>query len=97
MVLALFLLSVLLFAWLRALPGGPVSALLGERGTEQERIALTEALGLNEPIFIQYFKFIGRILNGDFGVSTGVRPGADAMQIFLDRVPATVELGVFAL
>ena len=45
-VVTLFVLSVLLFAWLRSLPGGPVSALLGERGTEASRAALTAALGM---------------------------------------------------
>ncbi|MBY8854780.1 peptide ABC transporter permease, partial [Saccharothrix sp. MB29] len=49
-------LSLLLFAWLRALPGGPVSALLGERATPESREALTKQLGLDQPILIQYFK-----------------------------------------
>ena len=97
MVLTLFLLSILLFAWLRALPGGPVSALLGERGTEQERAALTESLGLNEPIYVQYVRFLQRTLRGEFGTSTGVRPGSDAMDVFLTRLPATIELAMLAL
>ncbi|TWP51508.1 ABC transporter permease [Lentzea tibetensis] len=90
-------LSLLLFAWLRSLPGGPVSALLGERATPESRAALTKQLGLDQPILIQYFKFLGRALSGDFGVSNGVQPGDSAMEIFLQRFPATVELSVFAL
>ncbi len=96
-VVTLFVLSVLLFAWLRSLPGGPVSALLGERGTVASRAALTEALGLNEPLYVQYWRFLVRALSGDFGVSTGVFRGHDAMEIFTTRLPATVELSVFAL
>ncbi|WP_158852799.1 ABC transporter permease [Saccharothrix deserti] len=90
-------LSLLLFAWLRALPGGPVSALLGERATPESREALTKQLGLDQPIFVQYFKFMGRALSGDFGVSTGVQPGDSALDIFLQRFPATIELSFLAI
>ncbi|MBB5807063.1 peptide/nickel transport system permease protein [Saccharothrix ecbatanensis] len=90
-------LSLLLFAWLRALPGGPVSALLGERSTPESREALTKQLGLDQPIFVQYFKFLGRALSGDFGVSTGVQPGDSALDIFIQRFPATLELSFLAI
>jgi peptide/nickel transport system permease protein len=90
-------LSLLLFAWLRSLPGGPVSALLGERATEATRARLTEELGLNEPIFIQYWKFLARAASGDFGVSTGVQPGDTATEIFAQRFPATLELSFLAI
>ncbi|MCP2258048.1 peptide/nickel transport system permease protein [Streptoalloteichus tenebrarius] len=90
-------LSMLIFGWLRALPGGPVSALLGERGTEEGRRELTAQLGLDQPIFVQYGKFLGRALSGDFGMSTGVQPGDAAVEIFLQRFPATVELSAFAI
>ncbi|SDP93310.1 peptide/nickel transport system permease protein [Actinopolyspora xinjiangensis] len=90
-------LSVLLFGWLRALPGGPVSALLGERATEESRARLVEQLGLDQPLYVQYWKFLGRALTGDFGVSTGVQPGTPAMEVFLQRMPATLELSVLAL
>ena len=90
-------LSLLLFGWLRLLPGGPVSALLGERATPESTEALTRQLGLDQPIFVQYLKFMGRALTGDFGQSNGVQPGDSAMQIFLTRFPATLELSVVAL
>ena len=97
LVAVLAVLSLLLFAWLRSLPGGPVSALLGERATEESRRNLRAQLGLDQPIFVQYLKFLGRALSGDFGVSTGVQPGDSAVQIFLQRFPATIELSVIAL
>jgi len=96
-IVALFMLSIVLFAWLRALPGGPVSALLGERSTPAEREALEKALGLDQPLYVQYFAFLKRALSGDFGVSTGVLPGRDAMELFLTRLLATVELSALAL
>ena len=97
LLIVVLVLSLLLFAWLRSLPGGPVSALLGERATAESRARLTEELGLNEPIFVQYLKFVGRALSGDFGVSTGVQPGDSATEIFLQRFPATLELSILAI
>ena len=90
-------LSVLVFVWLRSLPGGPVSALLGERGTPERRAALEEALGLDQPLPVQYWRYMERAVQGDFGVSTQVLPGEDALDIFLSRLPATLELSFFAL
>jgi peptide/nickel transport system permease protein len=54
-------------------------------------------LGLDQPIFVQYLKFLGRALSGDFGLSTGVQTGDTAVEIFLQRFPATIELAVVAL
>ena len=97
LVVVLFVLSILLFAWLRALPGGVVSAMLGERATPESRARLTEAFGLNEPLPVQYWRFLTRALQGDFGVSTGVQPGKTATSILIERFPATVELSFVAL
>jgi len=74
-------LSLLLFFWLRSLPGGPVSAILGERATPTTRAALEAALGLDQPVYVQYLKFLQRASRGDFGVSTQVLPGTDALEI----------------
>ena len=90
-------LSVLLFAWLRALPGGPVSALLGDRASAENRAQLAADLGLDQPIPVQYLRFLGRAVTGDFGISTGVQRGDTALSIFLQRFPATIELAVVAL
>ncbi len=92
-----FVLSLLLFFWLRSLPGGTVSAILGERATPDTRAALTKAFGLDQPLPVQYWKFLVRAAHGDFGVSTGVLPGRDALGIFLSRMPATIELSFFAM
>ncbi|MGH8966550.1 MAG: ABC transporter permease [Actinomycetes bacterium] len=90
-------LSVLLFAWLRSLPGGPVSALLGDRATAASRAQLEAALGLDQSVGVQYLRFLGRAISGDFGVSTGVQPGEPALSLFLQRLPATVELAFLAI
>ena len=96
-VLALFVLSVLLFAWLRSLPGGVVSALLGERGTPESAAALRAQLGLDQPLIVQYWRFLQRAVQGDFGVSNGVYRGRPALDVFLERFPATIELSLFAI
>lgn len=96
-VLALLVLSVLLFAWLRSLPGGPVSALLGERATPENAAELRRLLGLDEPLPVQYWRFLQRALQGDFGVSNGVYRGEPALDVFLQRLPATVELSLVAM
>ncbi|ACV77074.1 ABC transporter permease [Nakamurella multipartita] len=97
LVLVLFVLSILLFFWLRSLPGGPVSALLGDRATPEKRAELEKVLGLDQPVIVQYFKYLGRVLTGDFGQSTGVSPGTDVMDVFFTRFGATVELAVGAI
>jgi peptide/nickel transport system permease protein len=95
--LALFVLSVLLFAWLRSLPGGTVSALLGERATPENAARLSQQLGLDDPLPVQYWRFLQRVLQGDFGVSNGVYRGEPALDVFLQRFPATVELSIVAM
>ena len=97
MCLVVLVLSMLVFAWLRSLPGGPVSAILGERQTPERRAALEAALGLDQPLPVQYGKFMQRAVQGDFGVSTKVLPGEDALDIFLQRLPATIELSFLAM
>ena len=97
MVGVVFVLSLLLFFWLLSLPGGTVSAILGERATPETRAALTAALGPDQPIHVQYIKFVQRAANGQFGASTAVLPGRDALEIFMTRLPATIELAICAM
>lgn len=88
-------LSLLLFIWLHRLPGGPETALLGERGTPETRAMVRRQLGLDEPFWVQYGRFIKRLLRGDFGSSIDTkRPVIDE---FLTRFPGTVELTTSAL
>ncbi len=97
MCVVVVVLSMLVFLWLRSLPGGPVSAILGERQTPERVAALEAALGLDQPLPVQYLKFVERAVHGNFGVSTKVLPGEDAFQVFLDRLPATIELSFVAM
>jgi len=88
-------LSVLLFLWVRALPGGPAQALLGERATPQAVAQLNQLYGFDRPVWEQYLRYMQRLLTGDLGVSTTTRqPVLDEL---LRLFPATIELSVFAL
>ncbi len=91
----LLVLSFMLFAWLRSLPGGPASALLGPNITPGKLAALNKTLGLDQPIHVQYGRFLGRILTGDFGASLASKRPVSAE--LADAFPATIELSVAAL
>ena len=88
-------LSVLLFAWVRALPGGPAQALLGERATPDAVARLNELYGFDRPILQQYVSYLGRVVQGDLGVSTTTRQPVTEELVRL--FPATIELSLFAL
>ncbi|WP_410814735.1 ABC transporter permease [Micromonospora sp. 067-2] len=91
----LFGLSLLLFIWLRRLPGGPETAILGERGTPEMRAAIRRNMGLDEPILVQYGRFVRRLIRLDLGTSTSTK--RPVITEFLERFPGTVELTITAL
>ncbi|WP_062212304.1 ABC transporter permease [Streptomyces sp. NBRC 109706] len=91
----LFGLSVLLFLWIHRLPGGPASALLGERATEESRRQIESQLGLDQPVWVQYGRWIRRLAELDLGNST--QTGQPVWDEFTLRFPATIELGLTAL
>ncbi|THV21745.1 ABC transporter permease [Glycomyces paridis] len=92
---ALLGLSLLLFAWFKALPGGPENQMLPENATLDDRAALRESLGLNEPVWVQYLEFLQRVVRLDLGSSlSSGRPVATELA---DRLPATIELSLAAM
>jgi peptide/nickel transport system permease protein len=94
-VITLFLVSVIVFI-LGRLTGDPVALLLTEYSTEEDKILITKQLGLDKPLTEQYAIFIGNALRGDLGRSIrGER--APALELVLERLPATVELAATAV
>jgi peptide/nickel transport system permease protein len=88
-------LSILVFVWVRALPGSPADSLLGERSTPQLVAEYEERFGLNEPIYVQYWKYVKTTASFDFGVSSAThREVTDEIK---ERFPATVELAIAAM
>ncbi|GAB2969346.1 MAG TPA: ABC transporter permease [Actinotalea caeni] len=91
----LFGLSVLLFLWVRALPGGPAAALLGERATPEAVAEINRLYGFDRPLHEQYVRYLGQLLQGNFGTSLTTR--RPVMEEFTNRFPATVELTIWAI
>jgi peptide/nickel transport system permease protein len=88
-------LSVLVFLFVRALPGGPETALLGERATPERIAEVRETYGLDRPLYQQYLTYVRRVSEGDLGVSVINRqPVTDEIG---RRFPATVELAGTAI
>ncbi len=86
----LILISVVFFV-LRVMPGDVVSSTLGPKASEEARANIMESLGLNDPLIVQYFNFIGDVLTLDLGDSFigARRPIVDELG---ERLPATLEL-----
>lgn len=91
----LLVLTVLLFLFVRALPGGPAIALLGERATERDLETINEELGLNDPLPVQYGRYMRNVLSGDLGSS--IRSRQPVLEELKQKFPATVELGFAAM
>src|SRR5918911_4333263 len=87
--------SILIFFWIRALPGNPASALLGERATPALVKQYKERYGLDKPIPVQYWDYLKTTLKGQLGTSISSR-----RQVTFEikqRFPATVELALAAM
>ena len=93
-------LSILIFVWVRALPGSPAESLLGERADEQSIAQMRDQLGLDDPFPVQYARYLKTtFVDGNLGVSIASRrPITEELQ---ERFPATFELtfaaGLFAM
>ena len=88
-------LSFVVFAFVRALPGGPAVALLGERATAGDVEAIERQLGLDRPLHVQYVSYMRNVAQGDLGVTN--RSRRPVLEELKQRFPATVELGLSAM
>lgn len=88
--------TIIAFSFPRFLAGDPVLLMAGERGVSPERHAeLSAQLGYDKPLVMQYFDFLGRLLQGDFGNSLVTKK--PVLAEFLSLFPATIELGLVAI
>lgn len=88
-------LSVILFFFVRLLPGDPALAILGEHATPQLVAQMHTALGLDKPLYVQYLGYMGQLLQGNFGSS--IIDNRSVADTFAVRFPVTIELTVGAL
>lgn len=90
-VLVMFVVATLVFFMLRIVPGDPIAAMLADAGGLDEVAALKAKLGLDQPLVVQYFKWLGNVLQGDFGNSIyGSRQPVST--ILLEALPRTMSL-----
>lgn len=95
----LFIVSLVVFTALQAAPGDPAALMFGAAAADPDMQDALEALrvemGVDQPVYVQYFLWFKNIIRGDFGES--IRNGAPVLPLILGRVPATVELLIIGL
>ena len=89
-VLTLFLISLVVFAAVLALPGDAATAILGKDATPERIAALRDQLNLNDSVVSQYLSWIGGVLTGSFGESTATQEPVS--ELLSDRVANTAFL-----
>ncbi|WP_101877194.1 ABC transporter permease [Lachnoclostridium edouardi] len=85
---------LLIFIMLRIVPGNPVSTMLGEHVNQAIIDKVSREMGLDQPFYIQFFKYIGNAIQGDFG--TSYRLNRNVTSIILEAFPNTVKLALCA-
>lgn len=91
----LFLVSVFVFFLLRLTPGDPAAILAGDAATTEQLERIREVMGLNEPILVQYFTWMGNIFQGDFGVS--LISGVPVLDMVSQRIGPTISIAVLTI
>ena len=91
----LFGIVTAVFVLARIIPGDPCRAALGERATAATCDAFSARVGLDRPIWIQFLRYLGDVLTGDFGESFSQR--RSVMAILIERLPTTIEVSLVAL
>jgi peptide/nickel transport system permease protein len=87
--------TFVVFVMMQSIPGDPVVALLGDAYTEEDAIKAREAYGLDKPVVIQYFIWLGKLVQGDWGSS--ILSGRPVLTDVLIRLPVTLELIVLSM
>lgn len=95
-ILVLFGVSILVFSVIHLVPGDVTMAILGRQKVTEERVAeLREQLGLNDPLYVQYGRYLGNALRGDLGVS--IRNSLPVSKSIAEQMPSTFALAMSAL
>ena len=92
MIPVLLVVTVVIFAGMRLIPGSPAITMLGDHATPQAVEEMNEKLGLNEPLIVQYFLFLRQVLTFDFGNS--ITLNAPVWDLFKEKAVVTLTLTV---
>ncbi len=85
---------LLMFIMLRVVPGNPATVLLGEHVNQETIDRLTENMGLNQPLMVQFFQYVGNALRGDLGISYAMQKPVS--KLIMEAFPFTIKLSVLA-
>jgi len=91
----LLVVALLIFSLIRFIPGNPALVMLGDDATAEEVAAMEVKLGLDQPVAVQFIKWLGSAVRGDFGVSMYYRQ--PVMELILERLEPTVLLVIYAM
>ena len=91
----LLLVSLIVFSLIHMTPGDPALSMLGEEASPQAVAALRAKLGLDQPIPIQYVKWLASVVRGDLGRS--IRSNQPVSEAIFERLPVTLELAILAI
>jgi peptide/nickel transport system permease protein len=95
-ILVLFGVSMLVFSVIHLVPGDVTMAILGRQKVTEEKVAaLREQLGLNDPLYVQYGRYLSNALRGDLG--TSIRTNQSVSEAIAEQLPSTVMLAMSAL
>ena len=95
MIPAVFVVSVVIFLIIHLTPGDPAAVMMGDQADPEAIAALREALGLNDPLPVQYLRWLGGVLQGDLGQS--LYSDESMVSMLLSHLGPTLSLTVFAL
>lgn len=91
----LLIVSMLVFGLQMLLPGDPVLAMAGEERDPETLARIREQLHLDDPVPIQYLRWLGGVVTGDFG--TSLRTGEPVAQLILQKLPVTIQLAIMSM
>lgn len=92
-ILVLLAVGLIAFSMFRFV-GDPIANMVGQEASQADRRELAERLGLNDPVLVQFGRFVRDVAQGEFGVS--YRHGRKVSDLLTERLPATVELAVLS-
>lgn len=93
-IVILFLILLILFLLLQFMPGSPFN---DEKLSPEQIAKLKASYGLDQPVLVQFFRYIGNMLRGDFGVSYAVSPNTPITTLIATRFPVTLKIGLSSL
>ena len=93
-VFTLLAITLVLFCLLQLMPGSPFN---DEKLTEDQRIVLNEKYGLDQPVLVQFGRYVANLVQGDFGVSYNISKNTPISQLIQTRLPISIQVGGMAV